>query len=183
MKFLLVFAALLSARLMGAPALTTAGAYELNKRSSVDRKYASGTKLFDAQQFGTMGTWDATVASQAIAGTDVPLLDQEGLPIMLPAGAIIRDCLIQVATPASGATGSLSLAFSSKAVGDLKTVAFASTAYNSKTTPIACTPIGTVGTMIRTTSELTLKVRIGSEAPAAGKINVWIEYVLSDATS
>ena len=174
MKFLGILAVLLSARLIAAPALSSDGAYELNKRSSVDRKYSTGTKLYDAQQFGVKGTWSFATHG-ATTATDLPLEDHEGNSVVLPTGAIIRDCLIDVVT--QPAPDSVNVALSSSAVGDLKAGAFAASYPVSR---IACTPVGTVGTMIKLASEGILKIRLGSETPTAGKINVWVEYVLSE---
>lgn len=174
---LFLVAALFAANVFGAAALTTDGAYELNKRSSVDRKYATGTKAYDAQQFGAKGTWSFSDQG-GVANAILPLHDHDGKNVTLPAGAIIRDCLIDVVTQPVSSTGSSGIAFSSKAVADLKAATFPASL--TTTTPIVCIPIGTVGTMIKTASELTLAIKVGSEALTAGKINVWVEYVLSE---
>lgn len=158
-----------------APALTSDGAYEIDKKDATARKYSQGTKLYDAQQFGAKATWDFAVSGGA-ANTDIPLLDAEGKRVTLPTGAIVRDCLISVVTQPTSSTSSASAAFSSKAVADLKAATVVASL--TTTTPIVCLPVGTVSTMIKTTSELTLKMRVGSEAFTAGKINVWVEYVL-----
>lgn len=168
---------LCSATLLAAPAVTPGQGLELNKRSVVDTKYASGTQLVNAAQFGTKGTWDFAVSGGA-AATDIPLLDKAGRRVSLPTGAVITNCLIDVVTQPASSTGSASIAISSKAVADLKAATFP--ASYTTTLPIVCIPVGTVGTMIKTTSELQLKIRVGSEALTAGKINVWVQYVLSE---
>lgn len=176
----LLFLVLVAVNAMAAPALTTNGAYELNRRSSVDRKYSSGTKLYDAQQFGVKGTWDYSVSGGA-AGGILPLLDHERRKVTLPAGAIIRDCLIDVVTAVSaGAPTSARFSLDSKSVGDLKADSLIIAGGYTTTQRIACIPVGTTGTMIKTTSELTVNIRIGSEALTAGKLNVWLQYVLSE---
>lgn len=167
----------ISAFSFGAAALTSASAYKINRKDKVNRDTAAGTKLYDAQQFGAKGQWSYAVSGGA-ANSDISLLDHEGLPVTLPANAIITNCLIDVATQPTSSTNSGSLAFSSSAVADLKAAAFVASYTTSAR--IACIPTGTTGTMIKTSSELTLKMRIGSEALTAGKVNVWVEYVLSE---
>jgi len=171
----ILLALLATTQIFGAAAITSSGGgYELNRASSLNRKYAVGTHLGNGP-FGVRAVWDFAVSGGA-ANTDITLKDAEGVAVTLPTGAIIRDCLISVATQPTSSTSSASMAFSSKAVADLKAAAVV--ASYTTTTPIVCLPIGTVGTMIKLASEATLKVRIGSEAATAGKINLWIEYVL-----
>lgn len=171
----ILLALLATAQIFGAAAITSSGGgYELNRASSLDRKYAVGTYLGNGP-FGVKAVWDFAVSGGA-ANTDITLKDAEGVAVTLPTGAIIRDCLISVATQPTSSTSSASMAFSSKAVADLKAATVV--ASYTTTTPIVCLPVGTVGTMIKLASEATLKVRIGSEAATAGKINLWIEYVL-----
>lgn len=176
-NFLIMLSVIFAQSLQAAPALTANGAYQIDRKDKLNRDNYVGTKLYDAQQFGVKATWSYADQGGA-ASSDLTLHDAQGNAVTLPTGAIIRDCLIDVVTQPASSTGSATLAFSSKAVADLK--AAAAVASYTTTTPIVCLPVGTVGTMIKTSSELTLKVRTGSEALTAGKINLWIEYVLSE---
>lgn len=175
MKKIFFATLLITGQLFGAAAITNSGGgYEINRMNAVSRKYDMGTRLADGP-FGVKATWDFADQGGA-ASSDLYLHDAEGKKVSLPANAIIRDCLISVVTQPTSSTTSGSLAFSSKAAADLKAATFV--ASYTTTTPIVCLPVGTVSTMIKTTSELNLIVRTGSEALTAGKINVWVEYVI-----
>lgn len=157
------------------------GAYEVNRSSALFRKFNVGTHIADSQQWGSRAQWDFA-ASGGAANSDITLKDYDGQSVMVPAGAVLVDCYLDVVTAPTSSTSSGSLAWSSSDVGDLKAATFV----NSYTTGslIHCTkPSGsfTSGTMIRFTSEGTLKVRVGSEAITAGKINVYLQYILSGA--
>lgn len=171
-----LFALILSLPLMGATVLSPNGAYEINRSSAVARKYAMGTQLLSATQFGVKAQWSYAVSGGASG--DIPLLDHEGRPVKLPTGAIITNCLIDVVTRPTSSTSSGKLSLSSSAVADLKAATFVNSWSTSSRT--ACIPDGTTGNMIKMASEATLKIRVGSEAVTAGKINVWVEYVLSE---
>lgn len=176
-NILLVLIALTTAQVFGAAAITSAaGGYSLNRKDALNRKYHVGTALANGP-FGVKAKWKYSDQGGA-AATDLTLHDSEGLAVTLPDNAIIRDCLIDVVTQPTSSTSSGSLAFSSSATADLKAATVVASL--TTTTPIVCLPVGTVGTMIKLSSEATLKVRTGSEALTAGEINVWVEYVLSE---
>lgn len=174
MKSLILASVLLSWQLLGAPALTSNGAYELNKASSLHRKYSVGTKLYDAQQFGVKATYNYSVHGGAIS--TINLDDHDGKDVTLPAGAVITNCLIDVVTQPNSAGGTATLALTASSAGDLK----AALDEDSWSNQIACIPDGTTGNMIKLASAKTLTVAIASEALTAGKVNVWVEYVLSE---
>ena len=179
-NFLIMLSVIFAQSIHAAPAVTANGAYQLNRQSKVDRDAYSGTKLFDAQQFGVKAQWSFADQGGAV-NQDVTLHDHEGNAVTLPNNAIIRDCMIDVVEPVTaGAPTSASLAFSASEVGDLKALSFLHiTQYNSERR-IACLPVATVGTAIKLESEATIKMRIGSEALTAGKLNIWLEYMISD---
>lgn len=155
--------------------VTVNQAYQLNRMNKVAQDAQLGIAARTAGQIGVKATW---TYSATRASGDVALLDLEGNPVKLPSGAIITNCLIDVVTQPTSSTGSASIAISSKAVADLKAATFiASYTTGSR---IACIPTGTIGTMIKLASEATLKMRFGSESPTAGKINVWVQYALSE---
>lgn len=177
MKIISLLIAFSSLVTFAALPVTSTQAYQLNRVSKLFADAQVGTNLRNAQQFGMKAVWDYSVSGGA-ANSDITLLDTERKAVKLPTGAIITNCLIDVVTQPTSSTTSGKIAFSSKAVADLK----ASTAIASYTTSsrIACIPDGTVGAMIKLASEGTIKIRTGSEALTAGKINVWVEYVLSE---
>jgi hypothetical protein len=168
--------ALFALQAFGATAISKDGAYELDKRSAVDKKYASGTKLYDAQQMGAKGTW--SYADQGGAVGQVTLHDAQGRAVTLPSGAIITDCMIDVVTQPTSGTSTATLSFDSEAAGDLKT-ATAVTGYTTSSRK-ACIPVGTAAASIKLTAQRSIKMTIASEAVTAGKVNVWVQYVLSE---
>ena len=182
MKSLMLLAGLVSAMVFGASAVSTDGAYELNKRSAVDRKHSSGTKLYDAQQFGAKAQWSYSALGGA-ANSVIQLRDHEGNPVKLPNNAIIRDCLIDIVEPVAGtAAGDTTgrIGFSISEAYDLKALSTLKGAGYQAQARIACVPVGTVATMIKLESEGALSMQISSEALTAGKLNLWVEYTLSD---
>lgn len=169
---------LLATNLFAATAMDKNGAYKLNRFSKLHRDLAVGTMLYG-------GHWLKGQYSYAVSGggtgpfTTISLLDDEGTPVKLPSGAIIFDCVIDVLTAPTSTPGGLgTIQLSSKAAGDIKATA-AVTAYTT-TSPIACTPVGTAAAAVKVASETTLKIHLGSEKLTAGKINVWVNYVISE---
>ena len=174
MRFLLGI--ILTADVFGASPPTKDQAYQLNRASKLNADAQVGTALRNAGQFGVKATWDKSVLG---GSGDLYLVDEENKQVKLPSGAVIRDCLIDVVTQptSSGNSGKISLGVS--ALGDLKADALVHTTYTTSAR-IVCLPVGTVGTMIKLSSEGRVIMRIGSEPLTAGKINVWLEYVLSE---
>lgn len=166
---------LVTANLFAITAINKDGAYELNRSSRLARKLSLGTQV-------SGGQWLKGIYSFAIQGgvanTDISLVDDEGLVVKLPSGSIIYDCLINVLTQPTSSTLSGSLAFSSNASADLKAATFVSS--YTTASRIACIPTGTAASSIKLSSEGTLKVRLGSEALTAGKVNIWVNYVISE---
>lgn len=171
----LFLAMLVSMNLIAATAINEDGAYQLNRHHRLFRSLGVGTQLLGGQWLKAQ--YDFSVSGGA-AGNDIILKDHEGQPVKLPDNAIIDDCLIDVITAPDSSTDSGRIAFSSNAVGDLKADALASS--YSADTRVACIPVGNVSTAIKMGSEATLKMRIGSEALTAGKINIWVSYVVSN---
>lgn len=177
MKKMLI-ALLVAGSSFGALPVTSGGAYQIDRASKLNLDQKVGTNLYNAQQFGMKATWNFADQGGA-ANSDLVLKDAQGIAAKLPTGAIIRSCLIDVVTQPASSTSSGKIAFSSSAVADLKAAALAHTGYVAGTRYV-CIPEGSVANMIKMASEATLKVRIGSEAVTAGKINIWVEYVLSE---
>lgn len=177
-----IFLALLvSCQLFAAAPVSENGGYELNRNGALNRKYAVGTALANGP-FGAKAQYNFATQGGA-ANADIPLKDLDGQNVIIPTNAIITDCMIDVAIQPASATSSAKLALSSSAVGDLKAAALAHVTYvpSATGTTIACIPINaTHNTHIRMASDATLKIRMGSEALTQGKINVWVEYVLSN---
>lgn len=177
-KFLLSLLVLASADVFAFTALTSEGAFKLNRDSKLFRDLSVGTQI-------SGGNWMRAIWAYNLQGgtanRDMVLQDPEGLPAVLPQGAIVTDCLIDVVTPVTAsAVTSTSIAFNSNAVGDLKALAYSQTAGYTTAQRIACIPVGTAATAVKMASEATLKMRIGSEALTNGRINLYVNYVISD---
>lgn len=154
--------------------VTSSGAYQINRASRLNQQQQVGTNLYNAQQLGVKGTWSFAADGGAV-GT-ITLKDHEGNPVKLPNHAIIRDCMIDVVS-ALTTSASGTLAINSKAAGDLKA---ATAAASLSAGVIDCVPVGTAATSIKLVDETTLGVTIATGAMTAGKINVWVEYALSE---
>ena len=172
----LLLALILSSSVFAATAIDESGAYKLNRSSKLFRDLGVGTQLSGGQWL--KGQWSYAVSGGA-ANANLALLDHEGVAVKLPDNAIIQDCLIDVVTAPTSATSSGKIALSSNAVGDLKASAVAHTTFLADTR-VACIPVGTAATAIKMSSEATLRLLVGSEALTAGKINVWVNYVVSN---
>lgn len=115
-------------------------------------------------------------ATQGGAVGAISLLDEDGRACTLPNKAIIRDALLDVVTaPTSG--GSATIAFGSgQATNDLK----AATAIASLTGLVAGVPVGTAATAIKLTADRSPTLTVAVAALTAGKINVLIQYQISE---
>lgn len=109
------------------------------------------------------------------SGASAILKDASGGQAVLPAHAIVTDCMIDVLTALSPAPAQMSLGLTT--VNDLKTA----TAVGSYVGRMDCIPVDTAATAIKigsTRSSVIASFTVG--AVTAGKFNVFIEYYLSD---
>lgn len=176
MKKLLLLGLMLALNLPAATAVDASGAYQLNRSSGLFNRLGVGSQLGAGGWL--KGQWSYAVQGGGSSG-DITLLDNDGRAAKLPDNAIIDDCIIEVVTTPASATLSGRLGFSSNAVGDLKALAVAHTTYVADTR-VACLPTGNITTAIKMGSEATLRMQMGSEAFTAGKINIWVSYVVGD---
>lgn len=117
-------------------------------------------------------TWDFSVQGGAI-GT-YKLFDENSVPALLPSGAIVTQVYsdTQTATTTS-ASGTLALTLNSS--GDLFTATAAATWSGIQ----AGTPTGSAATMVKATAARQLTAAIATGALTAGKVNFFVEFVLS----
>lgn len=149
-----------------------AGAKDLlNKMNSTAQLLRLGS-LIEGQQGALRATYDFAVQGGAI-GT-VNLKDSDGNDATLPIGAIITQVYIDEVTNVTSG-GSATIAFGANTTTDL----IGATAIASFTGIIAGTPTGTAATMVKLTAARTLTATIGTAAVTAGKLNVFVEYVVS----
>lgn len=150
-----------------------AAEFSLNKGSGM-QKYQLGTLLVRDKVWVLKGVYD--FAKQGGATGTINLKNIYSNTLYLPKGAVIKDCYLDVITAPTSA-GSATIAISSgKAANDLKSAAQSS----GFSGIMACVPVSTAATAIKLTADVTPVIVIGTAALTAGKINVIIEYYLSD---
>lgn len=154
---------------------TKAAAFDLNRASpGAMQKHALGSLVTEQKVWTLKAVYDFSKLGGAI-GT-VVLKGPDGLNAVLPKGAVIRDCLIDVVTaPTSGGSATIALGTGQSGT-DLKSA----TAIASYTGLVACVPVGTAATAIKLTADRSPTATIATAALTAGKINVFIDYTLSE---
>lgn len=158
------------------PVLNSKAAYELNKMNAVAQKYAMGSALLNAQQFGLRGKYVVSSTTVGAVGAH-NLLGMNGeTALVLPNKAIITGCVIDIVTAFTSAGGAGTIALNSNAAGDIKAAVDADTLSGR----VACIPVGTAATMIKMTADRTLQATVAVEALTAGQADVFIQYALSE---
>lgn len=138
------------------------------------RKIQLGTQLVDKKVQVMKALYSYAVQGGSTAAS-VNLKDVDGKDAVLPDNAVITKVIFDVLT-APTSTGSATIAFGANSTTDLK----AATAIASYTGLVAGIPVGTAGTSVKTTAQRTLTATIGTADLTAGKINVFVEYYISD---
>lgn len=153
--------------------LTAEKKYAIDRMNSTSIKHALGTELHKTKN-SVKCTYDFTVQGGAIGS--INLLDEDGVAVTIPSGAIITRTLIYVPVACTSG-GSATIAVKSKSAADLK----AATAYTSFTLAALLdgVPANTAATSIVMTADTIPAITIAVAALTAGKINVFIEYVLT----
>jgi hypothetical protein len=151
----------------------------IDKRQNLDRMNSSsiknklGTELDNCKN-NVKGVYNFAVVGGAVA--DIALKDIEGATLKLPAGAIITNVIVHVVTACTSG-GSATVAIKANSAADLcGATAVASLTGNAL---IAGVPVGTAATAVRLTAERTIYATIGTAALTAGKLHVFIDYMLS----
>ena len=165
------------------PALATGGtrAQHLEAQQILDSSATAGpaaqlgTKLMRESLKTLVATYDFAVLGGA-SGSALSLRGSDGKPVKLPRNAIVRDCLIDVLT-APESLGSATIALGTgQAANDLK----AALAIGSYTGRVACVPVGSAATAIKLTADRTMSATVAVAPLTAGKINVIVDYLLSE---
>lgn len=138
-----------------------------------------GTQVIDKKVQVLKAVYDFSVLSGS-ASTAYSLKDTDGKDAVIPANALIVDCMIDVITAPQSLSASLTLAIGTGLTvpnTDLK----AATVIGSYTGRVACIPVGSAATAIKASSATTPKLSLGSQGDlTAGKINVLLQYILSE---
>lgn len=157
----------------GTLASERAAQFELNQASpGAMAKHQLGTRTQSQRVLIAKAKYDFAVQGGAI-GT-VNLVGEDGKAVVLPNKAVVVDCLIDVLTQgATSASGTLALG-TGQAGNDLK----AATAAASYTGRVACVPVGSAATVIKLTADRTMTATIATGALTAGKLWVYVYYIL-----
>lgn len=148
----------------------------LNKMNSMASKVQMGTLLRNRK--GTLkGIFDFAARGGAIGTYN--LLDEDGNVVALPAGAIITQVYFDIVTAFTSTGGTGTIALTANTSGDLLAAVDADTLPLSAGHPGAGIPVGTAATMVKTTADRNLSLAVATAALTAGKIHVFVDYVLS----
>lgn len=144
----------------------------LNKMNSTAAKVRLG-EVLDNQQGQAQGVYSFAVQGGAVGL--INLKDSAGNDLKLPNNAIIQNVLIHAVTAPTSA-GAATVGFQVQAANDI----LADTAIASVTGRLQGIPDDAVANMIRLTAERTVQIEIAVAALTAGKINLFIDYVISE---
>ena len=144
----------------------------LNRLNAMAHKTRLGD-LLDNAYFQAVGIYDFSVVGGAVGL--ISLRDSEGQTFKLPTNAIIKNVVLDVVTEIAGGAGS-TFGLQLQSANDL----LADTAIASVTGRVQGIPNNAVANMIKLTAERTLQAEIGTDALTAGKVNIFIEYMVSE---
>lgn len=149
--------------------------FGLNQASpNMMQKYQLGTRVTQRALLVAKAKYDVAVSGGSNGTRN--LLGEDGKPVVLPKGAVIVDCIIDVVT-AGATSGAATIALGTGQAGnDLKTATGAA----SYTGRVACVPVGTAATAIKLTADRTMNFTIASQPVTQGKFWVIVQYVLSE---
>lgn len=131
-------------------------------------------KLLNQKRGLMKAVYDFSVLGGAV-GT-LNLVDDNGDVILLPSKAIVTQVYCDVVTAMASAGGTGTIALGVNTTVDLLAAVDADT----KSGVFAGIPIGTAGTMVKCTAARHVQATIATEALTAGKLNVFVEFVLSE---
>ena len=134
-----------------------------------------GTQVVDKKTQLMRAKFDyATQGDSTTAAVEYVLKDVDGKDAVLPKGAIITKAIIDVLTTASPTTTDLSVEVESS--DDIKAAA----TWANSLGIVAGIPDGDAANMIKTTTDKSVKFKSGSGGLTAGKLDVFIEYIVTE---
>lgn len=175
MKFLSLFLTLFLSvcvhpAFAGSAASESNAKFELNRASqNMLARHKVGDRLTDNVMRVARGSY--SFAKQGGGPATVNLLDPYGQPVVLPKGAIIWDCVIDVQT-AGTTSASGTMAINLQSAGDIK-AALAAASYTGR---VACLVLGTAASALKLTADRTLQATIATGALTNGKWDVDLFY-------
>ncbi len=146
-------------------------AYQVS-RGAVKKESGLAVKYLATATFDYAALDSAGVANSATGS--------HGLGVYLPTGAIITRAWYQVDTTFTSATDSATIALTANSAGDLK----AAVAISDGTNPYDAgifdgIPVDTAATKIALTAERQLIATVAVTALTAGKLDLFVEYVIA----
>lgn len=175
MRFLLTILTLFTVALpayAGTLSQDQAALFDLNRASpGAMAKHALGTRIVDDQVRVLTATYDFAIQGGA-PGTFNLLGPVTRKPVVIPKGAIITDCIIDVLTPGT-TSASGTMALTAQSAADLK-AALAAASYTGR---VACIPVGSAATAIKLTADRTLTYTIATGALSNGKWDVKVTFI------
>lgn len=147
--------------------------YNLERMNSHSFKYGLG-KSIDQCVGVVKGKYRFSVQGGAVGS--VNLVDDDGVVVKLPSGAIVTKAYINIVQAMVSTGGTGTIAVSIQSAGDLLAAVDADTLSGVT----AAIPVGTAATMIKLTAERTLTATVATAAITAGKFDVFVEFVLSE---
>lgn len=153
--------------------LTTTQQDTFNHMNGISYNHKLGAKL--SQSLGCMvGTYDFSKQGGAVGS--FALKDKDGNSVKLPANALALNAFAVVRTAATSG-GSATIAITLESAGDL--LAATAVASFSAAAKIQGVPdFGTLADSVLTTAERTLTATVAVAALTAGKVDVYVFYVL-----
>ena len=139
------------------------------------RKLELGTEVVEKKKHIVKAVYDFSKVGGAIGA--ISLLGSDGKAIKVPANAIVTNVLVDVKTALTSG-GSATVAIAVESAADL--LAATAVASFSLAALLAGKPVGTAATAVKTTVERSVVATVAVAALTAGKMNVLVEYVLSE---
>lgn len=144
-----------------------------NRLDGVAYKNFLGNKL--SESLGCLvGTYDFSKQGGAVGSFS--LKDPDGLTVKLPSGALVLSAIAVVRTAATSG-GSATIALTLESAGDLL-AATAVASFSAAAKLQGIPDFGTLADSVLTTAERTLTATVAVAALTAGKVDVYVFYVL-----
>lgn len=127
-------------------------------------------------------TREMATASYDVTGGDDGTVGAHGLGVYIPDNAVITNAIVDVVTTfTDGASDTATIALSAQSANDLVSAVAISNGANPWDAGIhAGVPDGAAANAVKTTAERELTATVATAALTAGKLNIFVEYFISD---
>lgn len=143
------------------------------KRGTVTRQNGLTVKKVLTAEFDTAGTDSSGVANTTIAA--------HGSGVYLPDNAVITRAWYDVITTFTSATDAATIAIHAQSANDIKSaIAISNVANPYDAGLVEGVQDGTASAMVKLTAEREIVFTVAVEALTAGKLVLFVEYVISD---